>query len=81
MAKKNIPDIEKRIKKKQSIRKRKQLKDKSSKLLFRLSVLCNILMGIHIYEPNLLPKLTNDFIDMISKVAPLVESLINQLPL
>jgi len=45
--------------------------------IFRISIVFNVLLGIYIYEPDIANKLT----DIIERVAPLLESLIQQLPL
>ena len=62
-------------------KKWEHFKLKVRKYLLNLSILINIGMGLHIYDPNITQELTNKVIEIYSKVAPMVESLINQLPL
>jgi len=62
-------------------KKWEHFKLKMRKTALRCSILTNICMGTHIYDPNITKELTNKVIEIYSKVAPMVESLINQLPL
>lgn len=57
MAKKNIVDREKRIRNKQKIRRRRDLKNRLHNLLCRYSVIANIVMGLYIYDPEIYTKL------------------------
>lgn len=72
-------EVARRVKIKQKIRKRRDLKKKINSI----SVYGNVGLLIYIahLHGKLVPTLTNIYETIVSKVAPIVESLINQLPL
>lgn len=62
-------------------KKLEHFKLKCKSFVFKCSVFTNIALGVHIYDPNIIKELTNKFIDVYFKVAPIMESLFNKLPL
>lgn len=62
-------------------KKFEHFKLKMRKHILRASIILNICLGTYIYDPNIIQELTNKYEIVYSKVAPIVESLINQLPL
>lgn len=81
MAKKDIKNIEAKMKQKRKLRRKRNIKQFFRNVLYIPSLLTNILLGLHIYDPEIYIKLTNDIIKIYNEIAPIVESLINQLPL
>ena len=62
-------------------KKWEHFKLKFRKFTLKLSLVLNIIAGTHFYDPNIWLKLTNKYKIIYLKVAPLLESLINQLSL
>ena len=81
MAKKDIKNIEARMKQKQKLRRKRNVKSFIVNKFTTISLLTNVLMGLYIYDPEIYTKLTNDIKNIYLEIAPMVESLINQLPL
>ena len=79
MASRNLSkeDIQKRIKSKQKIRKKKKIKSWFNKTIFRISVLTNIYFLSMPYHDEILTNIS----DTYNKALPIVEALINKLPL
>lgn len=62
-------------------KKWEHFKLKVNRILLKVSLLLNIYFIFQLYFPKIVLKLTNNIRDIYLKVAPIVESLINQLPL
>ena len=72
-------EVARRIKLKQKIRKKRNIKKKLNSISVYVNV--GLLLYITHLHDKLIPTLTNIYETIVSKVAPIVESLINQLPL
>lgn len=62
-------------------KKWEHFKIRSRSFILKVSILSNIYMSLHIYDPQITKILTNNIIEIYTKVAPIMESLINKLPL
>lgn len=70
-------EIQKRIKSKQKLKRKRKIKAGLSKLVFRISVLTNIYFLSMPYHEQILTNIYETY----NKVAPILENLINKLPL
>ena len=62
-------------------KKWEHFKNKTKNTILRMSVLINGCLAMYIYDPTIIVRLTNNYEYIYQKVALIVESLINQLPL
>jgi hypothetical protein len=77
MAKQKLSNVQQRIKAKRKMKFKRKVKDKAYVLITILSMTGNIYFISEPYQEDII----NYVVDLYYKVAPIVESLVNQLPI